>query len=280
MVEPRHSASSLRWSAVLAALAIAFVLGIVVGYWLGKTPRQMAPVVSVSQPERPANDRPAAERGSAEPTAVLQLPTLTPATAEENGFPPAQGARVALVIDDLGRSVIQVEKLHQLGIPMSYAVLPFESKTSEVVEALKEHESEILCHLPMEPRNGANPGPGALTGNMSPGELAQATRSALVQIPQAAGVNNHMGSGLSTDPQAMRPILDVVAEQGLFYVDSRTSAESLGYRLALELGIPAAERQVFLDVVQEETMVRQQFRTLLETAQQRGAAIAIGHPSA
>lgn len=197
----------------------------------------------------------------------------------EGEYPPAEGARISLLIDDLGRSVGDVDTLQRLGVPISYAVLPFESRTPEVVEALREREAEILCHLPMAARNGANPGPGALSREMAADELTIGTQVALERTPGAVGVNNHMGSDLSSDPAAMRTILEVLAENGLFYVDSRTSADSVGYQMALEVGVPAAERQVFLDSVHETETVMEQFRRLLEVARERGTAIAIGHPS-
>jgi len=197
----------------------------------------------------------------------------------EGEYPPAEGARISLLIDDLGRSVGDVDTLQRLGVPISYAVLPFESRTPEVVEALREREAEILCHLPMAARNGANPGPGALSREMAADELTIGTQVALERTPGAVGVNNHMGSDLSSDPAAMRTILEVLAENGLFYVDSRTSADSVGYQMALEVGVPAAERQVFLDSVHETETVMEQFRRLLEVARERGSAIAIGHPS-
>ncbi|MEE9561621.1 MAG: divergent polysaccharide deacetylase family protein [Thermoanaerobaculia bacterium] len=197
----------------------------------------------------------------------------------ESEYPPAEGARISLLIDDLGRSVGDVDTLQRLGVPISYAVLPFESRTPEVVEALREREAEILCHLPMAARNGANPGPGALSREMAADELTIGTQVALERTPGAVGVNNHMGSDLSSDPAAMRTILEVLAENGLFYVDSRTSADSVGYQMALEVGVPAAERQVFLDSVHETETVMEQFRRLLEVARERGTAIAIGHPS-
>ncbi len=113
---------------------------------------------------------------------------------------------------------------------------------------------------------------------MSPDELARANRAALDTVPGASGVSNHMGSALSADPRAMLQVLGELAARDLFFVDSRTSAESVGYRLALELGLPAAERQVFLDSDPAEAAVSAQFRRLLDEARERGSAIAIGHP--
>lgn len=192
--------------------------------------------------------------------------------------PPGRGARVALVIDDLGRDVGDVERLERLGVPLTYAVLPFESRTADVVAALRRRGAEFLLHLPMEPSNGADPGPGALRRTMRPAELARATRRALEAVPGAAGVNNHMGSGLSSERPAMDAVLTVIGSRGLYFLDSRTSAESVAYAAARALDVPAAERQVFLDPDPRPEAVRYQFRRLLEAARERGAAIAIGHP--
>ena len=192
--------------------------------------------------------------------------------------PAAGPARVALVIDDLGRSLEELDDLHRLGVPITYAVLPFESQTPEVVAALRRRHDEILCHLPMEPRSGGNPGPGALREGMSPEQLRQSTLAAIAAVPGAVGVNNHMGSALSADPGSMATILGVLAERGLYFLDSRTSAQSVGFRVATSLGVPAAERQVFLDDDPRPAAVAAEFQHLLELARTRGGAIAIGHP--
>jgi polysaccharide deacetylase 2 family uncharacterized protein YibQ len=108
--------------------------------------------------------------------------------------------------------------------------------------------------------------------------LERATTAALAAVPGAVGVNNHMGSRLSADERSMRAVLGVLAERGLFFLDSRTSPESVGYRMAGKMGVPAAERQVFLDSDLRPQMVREQFLRTLEVARKRGSAVAIGHP--
>jgi len=228
--------------------------------------------------ERPAPvaDRPYEEPPPTEPESEVPLPEPPPA----GGYRAAEGARIALVIDDLGRRVQDVADFAALDVPLSYGVLPFESHTAQVVRALRARGVEVLCHLPMEPRNGANPGPGALTGRMSRAELEQGTRWALAAVEGASGVNNHMGSSLSADRRSMRTILEVVRAERLFYLDSRTTADSVAYATAREMGIPAAERQVFLDGDVAPEAIRGQFRRLLEVARRNGSAIAIGHPHA
>lgn len=201
-----------------------------------------------------------------------------PAPSAEESAAAEPGGRIALVIDDLGRSVEDLDTLARLGVPVSYAVLPFEEQTPAVVAELRRRGAEILCHLPMEPKNGEDPGPGALRLGMGREELREKTLAALGQVHGAVGVNNHMGSGLSADEGSMEAILDVLAGRKLFFLDSRTSAESVGYRVARGLGIPAAERQVFLDWDQKPEAIQAQFQRLLGLARTRGAAIAIGHP--
>ncbi len=186
--------------------------------------------------------------------------------------------RIALVIDDLGRSLEDLERLRRLGVPITYAVLPFESQTPEVAAALRQRHEEILCHLPMEPASGGDPGPGALRAGMSREQLRESTLAAIAAVPGAVGVNNHMGSALSTDAASMSAILGVLAPRGLYFLDSRTSARSVGFRVATELGVPAAERQVFLDDDPRPEAIASQFQRLLELARGRGNAIAIGHP--
>jgi uncharacterized protein len=270
--------------------AVLFALGLLVGagalYLFLSDPR---PPEAETDPGRPAPVGQSAPPDSPEPRAepaeaaappdVQYGPDDVPAESPDAaGSETVSGIRVALVIDDLGRSLEELERIRSLGVPVSYAVLPFEELTREVVAELRRGGEEILCHLPMEPRNGENPGPGALRHAMTDGELAGATRAALQAVPGAAGVNNHMGSRLSSDERSMRAVLGVLAERGLFFLDSRTAAESVGYRVAARLGIPAAERQVFLDRDPDPEAIRAQFERLLALARERGAAVAIGHP--
>jgi len=242
--------------------------------------RASSPRSELASPSQEARPHPGKKKRAHE--ATEPGPAATPAAARAfsgpSGEPPTRQTRIALVIDDLGRSLEDVETLEHLGVPISYAVLPFEDHTGEVVAALRRHGDEILCHLPMEPLHGQDPGPGALRLGMSAEQLRTSTAAALQAVPGAVGVNNHMGSGLSADEPSMETILGVLAGRGLFFLDSRTSAQSVGYRTAIRLGVPATERQVFLDTDESPEAIREQFIRLLEVARTRGAAVAIGHP--
>jgi len=233
----------------------------------------VAPAVQTHREGPPARRRRTAsdhvEPEPAQPAASVSAPVPSG---------PAHGIRIAVVIDDLGHDVAELRPLEGLGVPITYSVLPYEEQTPQVVAELRRRKAEILLHLPMQPKNGENPGPGALLQGMSDGELKQKTEAALAAVPGAVGVNNHMGSLLSSEEGPMTTVLEVLAERGLFFLDSRTSAESVGYKVATGLGVPAAERQVFLDGEATPEAIHEQFQRLLTVARTRGAAIAIGHP--
>lgn len=261
---------SKLWLA-FAALAL-FAAGTYLGIRFAKPPP--APDLRAPRPE------PAAPAPDSAPGAVEAPPLEAPALDVRRQPAPAWSGRprIALIIDDLGRSLSDLDNLARLDVPLTYSVLPYESRTGEVVAELRRRRAEYLLHLPMEAKGGNNPGPGALLLEMAPEELREATRRALAAVPGAAGVNNHMGSGISAERAAITAVLSVVAENRLYYVDSRTSADTLGYSVARQLGVPAAERQVFLDATIERDSIREQFDHLLDVARQRGSAIAIAHP--
>ena len=191
-----------------------------------------------------------------------------------------EGPLIALVIDDLGRDTEVLDDLEELGVDLTYSVLPFEQRTGDVVKRLNDRASEVLLHLPMQARGDSDPGPGALFLSMSREELRARTRRALRAVPGAVGVNNHMGSAFSANAGAMKTVLQVVADSQLFFLDSRTSSASRGFDVARELSMPAVERSVFLDDSLEAIDIKEQFRVLLERARRDGAAVAIGHPHA
>lgn len=290
----RRSSRSRPRGGSRAGGALLFLVGLLVGaavlwFFLRERPPE-PPRVSETREEglAPAvNETPrpvAAPRPAVHPSDHVEPeePTATPVRSVESAEPdaPVRGVRVSLVIDDLGRSLEDVGRLEALGVPVTYAVLPFEEHTAAVVSGLRRARKEMLLHLPMEPKNGAeDPGPGALLLGMSDGELQEKTLAALAAVPGAVGVNNHMGSRLSEDERSMDAVLGVLAgRRNLFFLDSRTSAASVGYKTAIRQGIPAAQRQVFLDGDPSPDAIRTQFQRLLDLARTQGAAIAIGHP--
>lgn len=275
----RRKGSRLAGFAILAAVAGAVAAG-VVGFWLGQSTRPSARVVVLGPAPQPTESRhPVAPAPSAVPS---PQPPAQPAPAPRQTQPrvtpraPAQ-FQAAIIFDDAGGSPDDVEAIIAIGRPAAVAVLPGLAYSAEVARRSREAGLEVLLHLPMEAEDGQALGPGGVTVSMSDAEIHGVVRSGLESVPGAIGVNNHMGSRGTVDRRVMRAVIEVVREAGLFFIDSRTTAETVGESVASELGVPTAARAVFLDNDNSDDAIRRQVQRLIALARERGAAIAIGH---
>jgi uncharacterized protein len=208
-------------------------------------------------------------------TTVLDLyPALIDPLPDNGGRP-----RVAIVIDDIGYARPPVEKFLAISKNLTFSVLPFAPDAAELAELIHSKGAEVMLHLPMEPDRGpAVSKDGMLMHDMSAEELTRRTLEAIERVPHADGVNNHMGSRLTADAVAMKTVMAVLAGKNLFFLDSRTSPQTVAYREARAAGLPALERDVFLDDVAEIGPVLKQVAELEARAKKRGMAVAIGHP--
>jgi len=191
-----------------------------------------------------------------------------------------QVARVAILIDDMGGSLVRLQEILELDSPITISVLPHLRHSRDVSRIASESGRDVLLHLPMEPRNMAvnHPGKGVLLTDMAGADIRQIVEDDLLDVPEAVGVNNHMGSKFTEDEPGMRQVFAVLKKRGLFFVDSRTTSASLGSRLAGESGVENAERDVFLDNKRDVVYIDSQIDTLVKIAAKEGSAIAIGHP--
>jgi polysaccharide deacetylase 2 family uncharacterized protein YibQ len=122
------------------------------------------------------------------------------------------------------------------------------------------------------------PGPGTLLTSMSSGEIQSTLARDIAAVPHAIGVNNHMGSSFTENRAAMQACLALLKEHNLFFLDSLTSARSLGFSMAKAMGLRTAQRDIFIDNSQDPQQVMKQLDALINLARKRGSAIGIGHP--
>ena len=193
---------------------------------------------------------------------------------------PPQGPMVAIIIDDLGADPAMMQNFLDLQLNFTAAVLPNLPHARVVAELAHANGREVLLHIPMEPRNYPtdNPGENALMVGMSTAEVQDRLRGYLQTVPWVVGANNHMGSRFTENREGMREVLQTLKEAGLFFVDSRTSADSVAIAEANKTGLAHAERDLFLDNDLGEEAIRRQIRNLLGIAREQGSAIGICHP--
>jgi polysaccharide deacetylase 2 family uncharacterized protein YibQ len=239
------------------------------------------------EPVATATERsePSAEPSSGEPTEPSAAPSATPAenvTAPPRATIPrvhGSGAKLALIVDDCGQWIDTERGFVALGVPLTVSVLPDVPYTSTIAKEAAAAGKGVMLHLPMETVSGLNPGPGKVTTEMSDAQIEAQVESDLAQVPLAAGVNNHEGSKGSADPRVMRDVIDVLAKHGdLFFIDSKTSATSVGEQTAQAHDVPTAARDVFLDNQESVAYSEAQLREAAAIALKTGSAIAIGHP--
>ncbi len=214
-------------------------------------------------------------RPPARPVAKKDIPKSIPKPTPARKLPV-----VALIIDDLGYDKKIARKFAALDVALTFSILPHSPFQNKIAQLAESNGLEIMLHIPMEPVEypQVDPGPGTLLTSMSPDELIDQLNENLSSLPNAKGVNNHMGSKLTTESTQMYQIFSVLKQRGLFFIDSRTTPASLGEPSARLFQVPFARRDVFIDHYQTPDFIRKQIKSLIRIARQNGGAVGILHP--
>ncbi len=188
--------------------------------------------------------------------------------------------QIAIIMDDMGRSLSTFRELLELDLFVTPAILPESRKATAAALFLQNAGHEYMIHIPMQPKSypEVNPGPNALLLGQSEMQTRKLVRSYMDKVPGAAGGNNHMGSGYTQSRAAMRVVLDELQQGAHFFIDSKTIGNSVAYDEARRMKIPTAARQIFLDNEENVDYVRRQIRKMVRMADDRGDLIAICHP--
>ncbi|ERK06853.1 putative divergent polysaccharide deacetylase [Pantoea sp. AS-PWVM4] len=190
----------------------------------------------------------------------------------------AHAGKLSIVIDDFGYRPVEENKVLQMPAAVSVAVLPNATYAREM--ATKAHQSghEVLIHLPMAPLSKQPLEKDTLTPEMSSAEIERIIRDAVGKVPYAVGLNNHMGSKMTSSLPGMQKVMQVLNHYNFYFLDSMTIGNSQSIPAAQGTHVKVLKRRVFLDDSQNDAAIRQQFTRAVKLAQRDGYAIAIGHP--
>jgi hypothetical protein len=258
--------SKTRWALLLLAC-----IGVLLAFLLALLPRR---------PAQRAGRRAAAGEYMVPVPEKEPLPLAEPRAEPRTtarALPEAREARLAIVIDDVGYSLSGLKQFLLLPYPLAFSVLPDLPHSREAGRLIAAAGKELLVHMPMEPASGSNPGPGAVLSVQSDEEILALLDRSLERLPQAVGLNNHMGSLATADRRVMGVVLGFLRGRDLFFLDSRTTADTVGPELAGRLGVRLLERDVFLDNENSAAYIEAAMRRGVRTAQARGSAVLIGH---
>ena len=184
---------------------------------------------------------------------------------------------IIIILDDLGYRPSDIAAF-SLPKEITFSILPQTPLASQIAHRAEKEGRAVMLHMPMQAQNGVNMGPLGLTTDMFAGAITHNVRRAMKSVPNAVGINNHMGSAFTGQQEAMEALLKEVKRQGLFFVDSRTTVLTKGGEIAEQLGVPNASRQVFLDHKLEPEFLLKQFNQMKRIAKRKGHVVVIGHP--
>ena len=207
-------------------------------------------------------------------------PQRKEANATRKGEGSASLPKVAVIIDDIGFDVELARSFLELKPSLTLSVLPTAPYAQAIAREAMGRGAEVLLHLPMEAKesNGEGPGARALLAKMGEEEFVETLNGHLSRVPGVTGVNNHMGSLLTEREDKMALLFRELRKRHLFYVDSRTTPQTVAPKVAAEMKMPMASRSVFLDNELSQEAMRVQWDRLLEMARQDGHAVGIAHP--
>lgn len=202
----------------------------------------------------------------------------TPAKSSFN-FPAAvNNAQLVFVFDDGGQNLDHLKKFLALPFPITVAVLPQITHSRESAEMVRKSGNELILHQPMQALNAkVNPGPGAITPDMTEDEIISMLFLNINELGQISGMNNHEGSAITADAEKMSIVLKTASENGIYFLDSRTNSESKVPYVASELGYSYYERNIFLDNTKKRADILAELTKGLGIANKNGVAIMIGH---
>lgn len=195
-------------------------------------------------------------------------------------FPQAKnGAQLIFVFDDGGQNLNHLKPFLELPFPITIAVLPRLAHSAESAKRIRASGKELMLHQPMQAvNNNVNPGPGAIKPEMSEGEIISTLFYNINEIGPIAGFNNHEGSAITADAEKMEVVMRIAAENGIFFLDSRTNKDTQVPYVAKEMGYSYYERNgYFLDNEKTKENALKELRRNLDIANKTGSVIMIGH---
>ncbi|MBH80722.1 MAG: hypothetical protein CMQ49_09470 [Gammaproteobacteria bacterium] len=195
--------------------------------------------------------------------------------------PTVHAARLAIVVDDMGYSMRQSQRVLALPGPIALAILPFAPRAQAIARQASTAGKEVLVHQPMQAlgRSHNHPDSGTLTLDMPAGRFVDLLAQAIDRLPTAVGVNNHAGSLLTQHAEPMNRLMAQLDARGLFFVDSRTTHKTVAVEVAHQWHVPVVQRDVFLDHVRTPVAVKNEFERALGIARRNGHALLIAHPN-
>lgn len=193
--------------------------------------------------------------------------------------PEIKVGKLILVIDDFGyRNDYISDRFLKFEIPLTCAVIPGHVYSRQFASLAFKAGQEVIVHMPMESTiKTEGEEEYILKTKMTSQEIENRVQKVLEHIPEAVGMNNHQGSKATADKRIMSVLGTVLKQSGKYFIDSRTTVETVAESTMLALGVKTWRRSVFLDNDADPALIRIQIEEWAAKARKEGQALGIGH---
>lgn len=157
---------------------------------------------------------------------------------------------LAIVVDDFGSIGGELlEGFMELPTEVTFAIFSGMKNSIATMEQAHRQGRETLVHVPMEPIGypRVNPGDNPILVQMSRSEVGKTLARHLDGMDYCIGINNHMGSLATSDPDIMGYVMDVLKDRDILFLDSRTTNVSVAYQTAQKAHLTTYRNDLFLD---------------------------------
>ena len=184
-----------------------------------------------------------------------------------------------IIIDDFGYRNDEVsDGFLSLGANLTFAVIPGHKYSRSFAKKAFERGYEVIVHMPMESHvSSSGEEVFVLNTDMTSSEIESRMENVITHLPQAVGMNNHQGSKATENKRVMNVVGSVLKKYEKYFIDSRTTPESIAESMMMSLGVHTANRDVFLDNEADPYLINKQLDQLISTVQHKGSAIGVGH---
>ena len=189
---------------------------------------------------------------------------------------PNGGPKLAIIMDDISTNA-QVRELKKLSIKVTPSIFPPEKEHPKSAELAKEF-SVYMVHLPLQALNYTNEKANTLRTGDSKEKISQRIKDIKNDFKGVKYINNHTGSGFTSDFKSTLALLDELKNSEIYFIDSLTTNKSTVLDASKKLGLKYAYRDVFLDNEQNVSKILKMINNAVAVAKKDGVAIAICHP--
>ncbi len=215
------------------------------------------------------------------PAALPPPSSGEPWLANARPFSSTDRPRIAVVISDLGLGAeASRAAIERMPADVTLAFAPYVDEVAEWVERARADGHEVLLTIPMEPATFPqdDPGPKALLTSVDAMQNLQRLSWALGRAEGYVGVISAMGSRFLTSEEHLRPVLALLRERGLLFVDGGTTPRSVASTLSADLQVPRAVNDRFIDAEPSRAGIDRRLAEVERIARETGAALAVGRP--